>query len=372
MSNALKVGLIIAIVHGFALFVSGRVDGLFMEFDIRVIDPVVSVNLITYNHAPYIRECLDSLLDQKTDFPYEICIGEDESTDGTREICQAYAEQHPDKIRLNLRSQAEPERRAYASQGVYNFVQTSYDCRGKYQAICDGDDAWIDSYKLQKQFDIMDKNAGISLVHSGSHIIDGITGHVLRDYLKTGKEQRISSDLVEFRCRIIDRDYVILSSTTFVKTSDLQDVFNTNKELFQFLPMGDVPVWCELTNYGSFHYIDEALAIYRMLPESDSNSRSAEKRFAFINGAANLGLIFGKKYELPMDRLRFNKIKSCNRYALLSGDRQEIEKLYKDQAFTFSLPERIVYHAGRLKATQSISKRFFEMRYHINNRRLRA
>jgi glycosyltransferase involved in cell wall biosynthesis len=66
--------------------------------------PEVSVIVVTYQHANYLRECLDSILDQKTDFEFEIILGEDESNDGTREICIEYAERFKDRIRLFLRS----------------------------------------------------------------------------------------------------------------------------------------------------------------------------------------------------------------------------------------------------------------------------
>ncbi|WP_372807226.1 glycosyltransferase [Pontiella sp.] len=344
-----------------------------MDFDIRDVEPVVSVSLITFNHAAYIRECLDSLLGQDTDFPYEICLGEDESSDGTREICIDYAKKHPDRIRLILRSQSEPGREKFRSQGVYNFIETCRDCRGKYQAICDGDDAWIDPLKLQKQFDIMQNDPSISLVHSDFDIYAEATGQRVRNSIKTrGASQSVVPDSAKFRCQIILRDYEVVSSSTFVKTADLLDIFEKNMDLFRVLPMGDIPVWCELLNYGTFYFIDESLCLYRLLPESDSNSNSARKRFEFINGASNLGIIFGSKYDLPMDVLRSEKIKSCNRYALLSGDRAEIDKLYADSRFRFSFPEQVIYHAGRLRPIRPLSKFFFELRYNINNHRLSA
>ncbi len=70
------------------------------------ITPAVSVLVVTYQHAPFIAECLDGILAQQTDFPFEVIIGEDGSDDGTREICIAYADAHPDRIRLFLRDRA--------------------------------------------------------------------------------------------------------------------------------------------------------------------------------------------------------------------------------------------------------------------------
>src|SRR3954451_21269603 len=120
--------------------------------------PLVSVCIITYNHKDYISQCLDSILMQQTNFPFEIIVGEDESSDGTREICKKFAENYPHKIRLFLRSRKDVIYYNGSATGRYNFVENLKAARGKYVAICEGDDHWIDPLKLQKQFDFMEKN----------------------------------------------------------------------------------------------------------------------------------------------------------------------------------------------------------------------
>ena len=115
--------------------------------------PVVSVCVVTYQHKDFIRSCLDGILMQKTNFPFEIILGEDESTDGTREICKAYAEKYPDKIKLFLRSRKDVIYINQHATGRFNFMENLKAARGKYIAFCEGDDYWIDEYKLQKQVD---------------------------------------------------------------------------------------------------------------------------------------------------------------------------------------------------------------------------
>ena len=340
-----------------------------MKFDIRVNTPVVSASLITYNHAPYIRACIDGMLEQKTDFPFEICIGEDESTDGTREICIEYAEKYPDRIRLVLRSQSEPGRGRYRSQGVYNYVESARACSGKYIAVCDGDDLWIDPLKLQKQFDIMVENPSVALVHSDYDLLDEISGRTLKSVNKSRHfKPAIDDDMAIFKLDIIHRKYPISASTAFMRTRDLLDIFDRNPELFQTLPMGDTTTWCELTNYGSLYYIDESMGTYRVLPESDSNSLSAEKKFKFVNEASNLGVMLAERYDMPMGRVRASKIKNCNRYALLSGDLSEISSLYADQSYKFSFNENCVYQTNQSRFIRPIAKYIYELRYKLNNR----
>lgn len=125
--------------------------------------PVVSVCVQTYRHAVYISQCLDGILSQKTSFPFEIVLGEDESDDGTRDICIRYATQHPDRIRLFLRSRKDVIYIGGKPTGRFNFVENLKACRGKYIAVCEGDDYWTDQGKLQLQFETMERNPGTGI-----------------------------------------------------------------------------------------------------------------------------------------------------------------------------------------------------------------
>jgi glycosyltransferase involved in cell wall biosynthesis len=114
----------------------------------------VSVCTVTYNHEPYIRQTLDSVLMQDVDFPYEIIVGDDGSTDGTRAILQEYADAYPDRVRLVLHE---------TNQGPRKNVQSVRErVRGEYIAILDGDDFWIDSTKLRRQIKFLDSHRTFS------------------------------------------------------------------------------------------------------------------------------------------------------------------------------------------------------------------
>ena len=121
-------------------------------------DVEVSVRVTTYNHAGYIRDAIEGALNQDTDFPYEIVIGEDESDDGTREICIEYAQKHPDKIRLFLRREEDKIYINGRKTGRYNSIETRKACRGRYIALLEGDEYWIDRRKLQMQRDYLKAN----------------------------------------------------------------------------------------------------------------------------------------------------------------------------------------------------------------------
>lgn len=116
--------------------------------------PLLSIVTITYNHEPFIAKTIEGVLMQQVNFPIELIIAEDCSTDGTRAICQHYAELYPELIRL-ITSESnvgaiENERRAFVA------------AKGKFIACCEGDDYWTDSLKLQKQVDFLEAHPNYS------------------------------------------------------------------------------------------------------------------------------------------------------------------------------------------------------------------
>lgn len=115
----------------------------------------VSVCMIAYNHQAFIAEAIESVLSQKTDFPFELVIGDDNSKDDTGRICEEYAAKYPGKIRYFRREK---------NWGMMpNFIETLQSCTGQYIAICEGDDYWTDVNKLQLQTDFLDAHPEYSL-----------------------------------------------------------------------------------------------------------------------------------------------------------------------------------------------------------------
>lgn len=136
-------------------------------------DPVVSVCIQTYQHAAFIGKCINSALQQQTSFPVEIIIGEDDSTDGTRDICKSFSVQHPDKVRLFMRDEKDKLLINGEKTGRYNFIENLRAARGKYIALLDGDDYWCDMHKLEKQVTFMELHPECrSSFHGGYRCIE--------------------------------------------------------------------------------------------------------------------------------------------------------------------------------------------------------
>lgn len=138
--------------------------------------PLISVKMITYNHARYISQAIECVLAQKTVFPFELVIGEDCSTDGTREIVFDYARRYPELIRVITTDQ---------NVGMQkNSNRTSDACQGKYIAYCEGDDYWHHPEKLQKQVAYLESHPECGLVCSDYDVLNSVSEKRIKGFVK--------------------------------------------------------------------------------------------------------------------------------------------------------------------------------------------
>ncbi len=204
----------------------------------------VSVGIVTYNHEPFIAEALDGALMQRTDFDYEIVVGEDCSTDATRDILIDYRERYPHKIRLLLN-----ERNTGARK---NGEQAMRACKGEYIAFLEGDDYWTSPDKLQKQVDFLDSHPGCPLCfHNASTMYeDGRNGPLL--YRPHQKAFSSVEDLL--------LDNFIPTCSVMLR----KEVYGEHPDWVEPLKMGDWPSYILIALRGEIGYIDETMAVYRV------------------------------------------------------------------------------------------------------------
>ena len=231
------------------------------------VKPFVSVWVLTYNHARFIGQCLDSILMQKTDFAFEICLGEDDSSDGTREICQAYAGRYPDIIRLFPRDRKDPERLDCEGVWQFNFIETFRACRGSYVAMCDGDDFWTDPLKLQKQVDFLKKHPDCSgCFHKISTVNDA--GKCIAPDMGYPPRPREKYDL----------DYLLRYSNF---SPMLSVVFRNRPDIapdwIRRAPFGDMIVHAGNLLQGDYGFIDQVMGSYRIHPGGMASGTSRRK-----------------------------------------------------------------------------------------------
>jgi len=218
--------------------------------------PLVSVVVITYNHARYIRQALGSVLCQQTLFDFEILIGEDESSDGTREIVTDYMNRFPDKINVIYHQRKDIIYINGRPSAAYNFFDTLAHARGRYIAYLDGDDYWTDPFKLQKQVDIMEMRSDLAMC-----------GHWVVNVDQDGLTANVKS------CTGLDcpREFSTsnaLSSTPVHPNSWLFRRFDVQNHsaysLISNLPAGDDSMALVLLSMGNGYCIPEVMSAYRL------------------------------------------------------------------------------------------------------------
>lgn len=126
-------------------------------------EPLVSVVCNTYNHASYIRETLDGILMQKTTFPYEVLVHDDASTDETADIIKEYEKKYPELIKPICQTQNQRSQKIKISSTI-QYPRA----KGRYIALCEGDDYWTDPQKLQRQFDALEAHPEVDMCAHGS------------------------------------------------------------------------------------------------------------------------------------------------------------------------------------------------------------
>ncbi len=212
--------------------------------------------MIAYNQEDFIAEAIESILNQKTDFPVEIVIGDDNSKDKTGEICQSYAARFPEKIKYQRRD---------PNLGMMpNFIKTLGECGGKYIAVCEGDDFWTDETKLQRQFDFMEAHPDASLCcHNHSIFANGEMIHVNED---------ISGDVEILETRDYMRNPFFHTSSYFFRR-DAQPA--PYPDWYRDVLAGDHFLVLFLSLKGKIGYLNRRMSVFRNHSSSVSFTRKA-------------------------------------------------------------------------------------------------
>lgn len=227
---------------------------------------VVSIICITYNHGLYIEDAIKSFLMQKTNFSFEVIIHDDASSDTTINIIKRYHSLYPNIIKPIFQTENQ-----YSKIGLKFFWDISKFVKGKYIALCEGDDYWIDSSKIQKQTTALMKNKNISLVHTNSIDFD-----VTKNEKNTSK---IPSE-INTTMSLMHRNR-IRTLTTMFRASHYLDFTSKNEIEVKKWLLGDWPLWIYLSTMGDILLLNDTTAIYRVLGESLSHSRDINKLNAF-------------------------------------------------------------------------------------------
>lgn len=239
----------------------------------------VSVITLCYNHADYIRDCLDGILSQKCDFRFELLIHDDASTDSSAAVIREYEALHPDILRPVYQTENQ------YSKGVSIGAEYLYPrARGKYIAYCEGDDYWTDPLKLQKQVDWMEAHPECGLVYTNVDFLYQSSGKIEKSAITSGKLKRSRSFVEHLR----NAGYIAPLTWLYRR---------------EFMPLhgpryvdGTFPLALDIWARSEVHFLDEPTAVYRILDESASHSFSLEKRYRFRTGILRIQKDYMEKY----------------------------------------------------------------------------
>lgn len=254
--------------------------------------------MLTYNQKEFIGQAIEAVLEQKGNFSYELVIGDDGSTDGTLEICKYYKERYKNKIKLLSSNR---------NLGlIQNFIRTYKECNGKYVAICDGDDYWIDPYKLQKQVSFLEENPDFSIVFTRFNFLFPNNEITVKDYSGI-KEASNFEDLIK-------ENYISSVTALFRNKKTEKDFPNWLGEL----PYGDWPLYLWTTKDGSkVKFLDDVTAVYRREIGVSEKMKYVPSKIASANLAILENTMKDKSFQnkIPSIKLSFNK----HRFMLLAS-----------------------------------------------------
>lgn len=217
--------------------------------------PKVSVHLITFNQVDFVGKAIERVLSQETNFPFELVIGEDCSSDGTREIVKSYADNNRDIIRTLL------HRENLGRNGENNFIETLKACRGDYIAFVEGDDYWTSPEKLQIQADFLDKNPETVACFHNALVVDQFGEIIDWEWFNEARRARVKN-ISRFNrrdCLLMGSSYP--SCSLMVRRSAIEHL----PDWYLQSPT-DLATDVLISGYGDLTYIPLNMAAYRVHP----------------------------------------------------------------------------------------------------------
>lgn len=281
---------------------------------------VLTVCCMTHNHRDYIRKSLDSILEQKVNFPYKVIIHDDCSDDGTSDIVREYAAKYPELITPIIQKENQYKKTDILRTYVNPLIE------GRYFALVEADDYWCDENKLQLQFDYMESHPECAMCTHNS-------AYIYRDGSLTGELFNTDPGDADFDAPRVIRDYggILFHTSSYFCRSEL---YKAMPKPYHELNFYDYPIAIYMSTLAPVHYIDRVMSRYRVGdPSSWTGQTFTEKSVRIAHNEHMIEILnrlddfTGKKYtEAFHDRMKTYTFKSL----VLKGDKKAI---FKDPGF---------------------------------------
>ena len=246
-------------------------------------DILVAIRCVTYNHEPYIRESLEGFIMQKTNFKFVAIVHDDASTDNTATIIKEYAEKYPDIIKPIFETENQWSKKDGSLGRIMNAAIESTGA--KYVAMCEGDDYWIDPYKLKKQVDFMEANLEYSLCFHKVKTLMVNTGDFKEEFLI--EDMSGKSTILD----LANGNYIHTPSVLYRRNKSVQEKY---ARMMPCLP-GDYVLWMLLAETGDVYKFDEAMAVYRYGSGIWSNKNSISNDLSYLITISRLYAVIDNK-----------------------------------------------------------------------------
>lgn len=255
--------------------------------------PLLAIECLTYNHEPYIRQCLDGFIMQKTDFPFIAIVHDDASTDKTARIIEEYALKYPDIIKPILEKENQYSKK---DGSLGQTIKNAIPINTKYIAICEGDDYWTDSNKLQKQVSFLEKHSEYVLTHTSYMRYYEFD----KKFYPAPKIQLCENDEIS-PISILSGKYKILTATTVFRFSIYKSLIESDPFLYSsgYFMMGDTPLWYDLSKKGKIKYFQDTTSVYRQNEGSATRRKNPKLKYRFNLSSKELRMYLCERDYLP-------------------------------------------------------------------------
>ena len=313
----------------------------------------VSVLIITYNHEKYISQALDSVLMQEVNFAYEIVIGEDCSSDKTRDILIEYQKKNPEKIRLLLHKQN------LGNLGKKNLIETHHACRGEYIALLEGDDYWTSSLKLQKQADYLDSNPDFAICFTSTLAFyedESLTPYIFPDikYKEISTLKDLLSDNFMHTCSVMFRNRL----------------FKSYPKWYHEIITGDYALHIINASYGKIGYINEVMSAYRIHKDGIWSTQQKDNIARNYNSAialySNLINFLDNRYHKILEKRLLQCFRVLMEKYIENCDAKKVIKLFLKAIKIFKVKIALIIRLLLMIAMKSFSqlkKKIINMKY---------
>lgn len=258
-----------------------------------ITEPLVSVCCLTYNHVKYVGQCLEGFACQKTNFPFEILIHDDASQDDTQNVILEFAAKYDSEVVKPICQKINQ-----FSQGISPLRQILLPrVKGKYIALCEGDDYWTDPLKLQKQVDFLEAHPEYGMCYT----------QCVSYRQNTGKFDRTPWGGPNESLESLLRMNTVPTLTVMFRADLLRAYVAEIRPHERDWLMGDYPMWLYFAGNSKIKFLNSTTGVYRVLSDSASHASAWQQRIRFIDSTWDIQRFYIERYGIPAEFAEFEQ-----------------------------------------------------------------